>query len=100
MVRIAPQGSRKSRYFHVLERGKVVRFSVQYESLIGGEWRAIVRYDTAHGRPHKDLLHPNGAQERQDFRGYSPAEVLVLGERDIKANWQQYRSVYEQVMMR
>ncbi len=100
VIYLSPERKDRFRYYHVLERGKVVRFSVQYEALISGEWRAIVRYDMAHGRPHKDLLHPNGAQEKQDFRGYSPAEVLVLGERDIKANWQQYRSVYEQEMMR
>jgi len=54
-----------------------------------------VRYDTAHGRPHKDVLHPDGSQDKAEFYGYSGAEVLTLGERDIKANWQRYRAEYE-----
>jgi len=30
-----------------------------------------VRYDTAHGRPHKDILHPDGTQDKVEFYGYS-----------------------------
>ena len=74
--------------------------SVLGETLIGGEWQAIVRYDTAHGRPHKDLLHPDGTQDKQEFYGYAREEVLTLGERDIKANWKRYRAAHEQEMGR
>ena len=84
------------RHLHSLERGQITRFCVQYEAFIDGEWQAIVRYDTAHGRPHKDLLHPDGRQDKQEYRGYSPEEVLTLGERDIKANWKHYRAAYKQ----
>ena len=78
----------------------ILRFCVQYEALIGAGWQAIVRYDTAHRRPHKDILHPDGTQEKQEYRGYSPAEVLSLGERDIRANWRRYRVTYEGEMKR
>lgn len=83
------------RYFHTLERKRIVRFVVQYEAFIANDWRAIVRYDTAHGRPHKDILHPAGAENKEEFFGYTPEEVLTLGERDIKANWRRYRVAYE-----
>lgn len=59
-----------------------------------------MRYDTAHGRPHKDVLHPDGSQDKVEFYGYSEAEVLTLGERDIKTNWQRYRAEYEQELKR
>jgi hypothetical protein len=84
------------RYHHFLTEGRIVRFSIQYEALIGATWRPIVRYDTAHGRPHKDLLHPDGSQDKVEFYGYNREEVLTLGERDIKTNWQRYRAEYEQ----
>ena len=39
-------------------RGRIVSFVVQYEALIQGEWKAIVRYDTAHRFAHKDIPTP------------------------------------------
>lgn len=86
------------RYYHYLARGRILRFRIQYEARIGGNWHAIVRYDTAHGRPHKDILRPDGSQRKVEFYGYSGEEVLTLGERDIKVNWQRYRAEYEREM--
>lgn len=77
------------------ERGQVIVFCVQYEAFIEGEWRAVVRYDTAHGFPHRDLLHPNAPEDKTDYRDRSNAEVLTLGQEDIKRNWHTYRARYE-----
>jgi len=90
-----PQRKDRFRYYHYLVRGRIVRFRIQYEARIGEKWHAIVRYDTAHGCPHKDVLHPDGAQDKVEFYGYSREEALTLGERDIKANWRRYRAEYE-----
>ncbi|MBI3914586.1 MAG: hypothetical protein HY327_10445 [Chloroflexi bacterium] len=68
------------------ESGKVVLFRVQDEALIGNEWRAIVGYDTAHGFPHRDLMHSDGSEEKDDFSNRSNAKVLTLGQEDIKRN--------------
>jgi len=54
----------------------------------------------AHGRPHKDLIHPDGSQTKEEFFGYTPADVLTYGERDIKRNWRSYRENYEREMGR
>jgi hypothetical protein len=88
-------GENRFRYYHYLTRGRITRFRIQYEAFIGGKWHPIVRYDTAHGRPHKDILHADGSQEKVEFYGYTRDEVLVLGEQDIKSNWQRYRTEYE-----
>jgi hypothetical protein len=93
-----PERKDRFRYYHDLVQGRIVRFRIQYEARIGEVWYAIVRYDTAHGRPHKDILHPDGSQEKVGFYGYAKEEVLTLGERDIKANWQRYRARYEKEM--
>ncbi len=98
ITHLSPEREDRFRYYHNLERGQITRFCVQYEAFIGGEWRIVVRYDTVHGYLHRDILHPDGTQDKQEFRGYSREEALTLGERDIKANWKRYRAVYEQEM--
>lgn len=95
-----PERLDRFRYYHYLEEGQIVQFVIQYEASINGKWHPIVRYDTAHGRPHKDELRPDGTQEKVEFYGYTREEVLTIGERDIKANWQQYRSKYERELKR
>ena len=86
------------RHFHRTERGLVVTFRVQYEAYIAGKWRAIVRYDTAHGFSHKDILHPDGTKTKQIFPGYSNAEVLTIGQQEIRRDWERYRRNYEREM--
>jgi len=97
---LGPEQTDRFRYYHYVDRGRVIGFRIQYEALVGDKWRAIVRYDTAHGRPHRDLLHPDGTQDKQEYYGYSREDVLTLGERDIKANWKRYRVTFEQEMGR
>jgi len=57
------------------ERGEILEFTVQYEALIRHEWRPVVRYDTAHGFAHKDILHPDGTVDKQPiyFESYNLA---------------------------
>ena len=88
------------RHYHMWERGRIVTFRIQYEALIEGEWRPIVRYDTAHGYSHKDVMHPDGTQSKEKFPYYSNAEVLTYGQRDIRRKWRRYREAYEQEMKR
>ena len=95
---LSPRRQDRFRYHHQLVQGRIARFSIQYEAFIGNEWRSIVRYDTTHNRPHKDILHPDGTKDKHEFYGYSREEVLTFGERDIKANWKHYRAAYEQEM--
>lgn len=54
-----PLGASESdryRLYCVTERGRVTIFRVQYEAYIDGEWWPVVRYDTAHGFPQRDLM--------------------------------------------
>jgi hypothetical protein len=41
----------------------ITDFVVQYEIFINDKWCPVVRYDTAHGYAHKDLIHPDGSKE-------------------------------------
>jgi len=83
---------------HYSKHGKISAFSVQYEAFIEGAWRPVVRYDTAHGFAHRDLLHPDGTQEKTYIASKNYGQALKAAEIDIKQNWQNYRKIFEQEM--
>ena len=66
------------------QKGKVIRFVVQYEALINDEWRPIIRYDTSHGFAHKDIIHYKGKEDKQplyfqDFNmAFTPLESPAI----------------------
>lgn len=79
---------------------KIVEFRIQLEIFVDKEWYAVVRYDTAHGKPHRDILHPNGEQTKDWFEGYSVEDVLTIGQKDIMDNWLAYRDRFIKEMKR
>ncbi|MBI2350714.1 MAG: hypothetical protein HYV00_04420 [Deltaproteobacteria bacterium] len=81
-------------------RGRIASFVVQYEAFIQGQWRAIVRYDTAHRFAHKDILHPDGSVDKQplDFPSLNLAFTFAI--QDLKSLWRWYRYGYEKELSR
>ena len=77
------------------EKGDIVEFVIQYEASISEKWQPIVRYDTAHGFAHKDIMKPSGATIKQPlfFETYNLA--FTFATLDLKANWKQYRYAFE-----
>jgi hypothetical protein len=86
----------RSRQIVALDEGKIIRFVVQYETLVAGEWYPVVRYDTVHGFAHKDVLSPSGAIEKKITVSYGYNEAFTNAEIDIKLNWQRYKEEYLQ----
>jgi len=80
------------------ENDRVLEFAVQYLANIGDEWRPIVRFDTAHGRPHMDISHPAGTQETRELRFYSYNVALTHAIQDVQERWEFYRERYEREM--
>ena len=80
------------------EKGDILEFVVQYEGLFSNSWKPIIRYDTAHGFAHRDLIRPSGKVDKQPlfFDNYNIA--FTYASLDLKANWGNYRKVYEQEM--
>ena len=70
------------RHYQSWQGNQITEFRIQYEAFIGDEWHPIVRYDTAHGKPHRDIL-PDGVETKEWFELYSNAETLTIGQRDI-----------------
>ena len=79
------------RHYHMSDGKKIFAFRVQLETLVKDEWHAVVRYDSAHGKAHRDILHPDGKQSKDWFEGYTIEEVLTVGQKDILENWPVYR---------
>jgi hypothetical protein len=86
------------RRVHYSKHGRIIGFSAQYEAFIDGKWRPVVRYDTAHGFAHRDILHPDGTQDKIYIASADYGPTLKSAENDIRKNWQKYREAYEQEM--
>lgn len=80
----------QKRHHHQTQRGKVVRFMVQLEVLVHGEWRPVIRYDCAHGYAHRDRFNLQGEQLKDELR-MSYAEALTFGDDDLDDHWAGYR---------
>ncbi len=75
-------------------KGKILEFTAQYETNVGGRWLPVVRYDTAHGFFHKDVLHPSKKQEKISMIARSYNEALTFAREDIKKNWMRYKEAF------
>jgi hypothetical protein len=78
------------------EAGTVKGFVVNYVATIKGRAHSVVRYDTRHGFPHKDMVRSDGSvahKERMpDLDGHALVDLAID---DLKANWQSYRRRFE-----
>lgn len=86
------------RVYAQTEKSEILEFMVQYEAMIYGKWQAMVRYDTAHGFAHKDIIRPSREIIKQPlfFETYNLA--FTFATLDLKANWRQYRENFEKEM--
>jgi hypothetical protein len=68
-----------------LDQGQVIEFVVQFECLFESGWKAVIRYDTAHGFAHRDRLHPydEAMKTRLEVQDYNEALTNALNSRDI-----------------
>jgi hypothetical protein len=78
------------------ERGKMLKALLQYETLIGDDWVPVVRYDTAHGVFHKDILHQNGTKEKREVNYVELDEAVQDAQQDLFDNWESYKFRYFQ----
>lgn len=79
------------RHIHVRMKDRIVFFRVQIETLIGDKWMPVVRYDTAHGFVHRDLLDRHGNATKTPLFNQDLNDALTFAENDLKTNWSFYR---------
>jgi len=80
----------RRRHEHIRTGRDILHFLVQIEVFHEGNWRPVVRYDTAHGFAHRDLLHPDGRIDKTPLFMRSFSEALDFAESDLRSNWQFY----------
>lgn len=82
------------------DKGEILEFVAQYETMISGEWRPVVRYDTAHGFAHRDIIKANGEVVKHPlfFETYNLA--LTFATLDLKMNWRQYKENLEKELLK
>jgi len=83
--------SDRYRHLHIKEKGKIIFFRVQYETKIGDIWYPVVRYDTAHGFAHRDLMRLKGSVEKTPLFNQDYNDALTFAESDLKTNWEYYK---------
>ena len=85
------------RVHFVIEGGRVTNVVVvQYEAYIDGQWRAIVRFDEAHGFFHRDIMLPDSKQNKTLLSVSDKNQALTQAIIEIKENWTEYRQRYEE----
>lgn len=78
------------------EGGTVKGFVVNYVATISGKDHSVVRYDTRHGFPHKDVIRSDGSIARKERLPYLGGHALVdRAIDDLKTNWRIYRRRFE-----
>lgn len=82
------------RHIHTHWKNEVTSFTVQLEAYIKNKWQPVVRYDTAHGFAHKDIVHSDGSIEKIPLYISSFKEALTFSDRDLKTNWRIYREEF------
>jgi len=63
------------RHYHSRLKQQVVEFMVQLEINVKGEWRPVVRYDTAHGFAHREFFHSDGKVEKVPLSNCEDSEA-------------------------
>ncbi len=86
--------SDRYRHLHIQHDGKIVFFRVQYETQIGGLWYPVVRYDTAHGFAHRDLINIHGDIKKTPLFNQDYNNALTFAESDLKTNWHLYKRAF------
>jgi hypothetical protein len=79
------------RHKHIREKGKIVYFCVQYETIIEDKWYPVVRYDMSHGFAHRDLMDMRGESVKTPLFIQDYSDALTFAQSDLKVNWELYK---------
>ena len=70
-------------------KGKIIDILIQLE-IFDKKWHEVIRYNYAHGKPHRDIIYKNGKKEKVWLGDKTLDEILTYAELDLKTNWKLY----------
>ena len=91
-----PRSGCQIRHRHIRYKRQITAFSVQLEVWHRGQWQPVVRYDTAHGFAHRDMIHADGRLEKTPLPLTHYNDALTFAETDLRVN----ASVYAERFLR
>ena len=74
--------------------GRILKFVVQLECLVEDEWQPVIRYDTAHGFAHYDILHPTKEAQKIELNIADYNSAFAFARKDISDKWKFYCERY------
>ncbi|MBI4699045.1 MAG: hypothetical protein HY758_09130 [Nitrospirae bacterium] len=78
------------------DKGEVTEFAVKLLSLFEGKWYEIIRYDSGHDCPHKDILNTDGEVTRKVWYDFlDNGQALTMAITDIKDNFEFYKERFK-----
>jgi hypothetical protein len=78
------------------EGGDVTGFITNYVATVAGRDFSVVRFDTRHGFPHKDVVRPDGSVVKiVPMPNLDNHELVDMAIDDLRKNWQSYRRKFE-----
>lgn len=63
------------------------------EILVNDQWKAVIRYDSAHGFAHIDQYYLDERKVKRELH-LKLSEALTLADEDIKENWKTYKEIF------
>jgi len=80
-------------------RGKILKFSINYSARISGRWREIFRVDNCHGVPHTHRYYMHRKQFRVEL-GENNEQVFTNAKKYVVLNFLKIRDNYLRVKSR
>ncbi len=82
--------------FIITKKGRVTDFVAKLMSFCKREWHEILRYDSGHGCPHKDILDQNKKVKRKVWYEFiDNDQALTMAILDLKENYEFYIERYK-----
>lgn len=73
----------------ILEQGQVSDLMIQLE-VLEEKWKGVVRYNYAHGVPHRDILFRDGKKTKELLNKRNLNFIAQEAIEDLKNNWVLY----------
>lgn len=85
-------GEAQLRCRYVRQGKQILEYTVQLELWCQENWRAIFRYDNAHGFCHSDLIHADGSQEKTRICRGDTKTNFTWAIQELRGSWGSQRS--------